>query len=45
LLRALESGLPETNVAQRARLRSAPDVFATRERVESILGFGATSPM
>ena len=45
LLRALESGLPETSAAQRARLRSAPDLFATRERVESILGFGATSPM
>ena len=45
LLRALESGVPETNAAQRARLRSAPDAFATRERVESILGFGATSPM
>jgi hypothetical protein len=46
LLRALESGLPVTNAAaQRARLRSAPDLFAARERVESILGFGATSPM
>jgi hypothetical protein len=45
LLRALESGLPETDAAQRARLRSAPDVFGTREKVESILGFGATSPM
>lgn len=45
LLRVLESGVPERNAAQRARLRSAPDVFATRERVESILGFGATSPM
>ncbi|HEY8835499.1 MAG TPA: DUF4912 domain-containing protein [Chthoniobacterales bacterium] len=44
LLRALESGLPGTNAAQRARLRSAPDLFASRERVESILGFGATSP-
>ena len=45
LLRALESGLPETSASQRARLRNAPDTFATRERVESILGFGATSPM
>jgi hypothetical protein len=44
LLRALESGRPETNAAQRERLRSAPDLFAARERVESILGFGATSP-
>lgn len=45
LLRALESGLPEADASQRARLRNAPDVFATRERVESILGFGATSAM
>jgi hypothetical protein len=45
LLRALESGLSETDTSQRARLRSAPDLFAGRERVESILGFGATSPM
>ncbi|HKP92742.1 MAG TPA: DUF4912 domain-containing protein [Chthoniobacterales bacterium] len=44
LLRALESA--DTGAqAQRARLRNAPDVFAARERVESILGFGATSPM
>jgi hypothetical protein len=45
LLRALESGLSETSASQRAQLRSAPDLFASRERVESILGFGATSPM
>lgn len=44
LLRALESGL-ESQAAQRERLRNAPDAFATRERVESILGFGATSAM
>ena len=44
LLRALESGLAEDDATQRARLRNAPDVFASRERVESILGFGATSP-
>ena len=42
LLRALES---DTQAVQRARLRNAPDVFAARERVESILGFGASSPM
>jgi hypothetical protein len=42
LLRALES---DAQAAQRARLRNAPDVFAARERVESILGFGASSPM
>jgi hypothetical protein len=45
LLRALESGLPEPHASERARLRNAPDAFATRERVESILGFGASSPM
>ena len=45
LLRSLESGLSDTSASQRARLRSAPDLFASRERVESILGFGATSPM
>ena len=44
LLRALESGLSGT-AAQRSRLRNAQDVFATRQRIESILGFGATSPM
>lgn len=45
LLHALESGLSEPPSSQRALLRNAPDLFATRERVESILGFGATSPM
>lgn len=45
LLRALESGLSASEASQRARLRKAPDVFASRQRIESILGFGATSPM
>ena len=45
LLRALESDLSGTDAAQRSRLRNAKDVFATRQRIESILGFGATSPM
>ena len=45
LLRALESGLAEPPAPERERLRNASDLFATRERVESILGFGATSPM
>src|SRR5687767_5106411 len=44
LLRALESGLSGTGAEQRSRLRNAQDVFATRQRIESILGFGATSP-
>jgi hypothetical protein len=45
LLRALESGLSGTDASQRSRLRNTQDVFATRQRIESILGFGATSPM
>jgi hypothetical protein len=45
ILRALESGLAGTDAAQRSHLRNAQDVFATRQRIESILGFGATSPM
>jgi hypothetical protein len=45
LLRALESSQPAEDAAQRARLRSAPDLFPTRQKIESLLGFGATSPM
>jgi hypothetical protein len=45
LLRALDSGVPDSEASERARLRNAPDTFASRERIESILGFGATSPM
>ena len=46
LLRALELGLPETQASeQRVRLRNAPDSFAARERVESILGAGVSSPV
>jgi Domain of unknown function (DUF4912) len=45
LLRALESDRSESQAVERARLRNAPDAFAARDRVESILGFGASSPM
>ncbi|MEY2549001.1 MAG: uncharacterized protein QOD64_1583 [Verrucomicrobiota bacterium] len=45
LLRALESGLSDSHSTERAQLRNAPDAFAARDRVESILGFGASSPM
>lgn len=45
LLRALESGLSDSESARREQLRSAPDAFASRDRIESILGFGASSPM
>jgi hypothetical protein len=43
-LRSLESGL-EPQASQRAHLRDAPDSFASRARVESILGLGASSRM
>jgi hypothetical protein len=45
LLRALEAVEPAEDARERARLRNAPPVVTTREKVESILGFGATSPM
>lgn len=45
LLRALGSGLSATDATQRSRLRNAPDTFFTRQRIESILGFGASSRM
>jgi hypothetical protein len=45
LLRVLDSGLSDSEATERARLRNAPDTFASRDRIESILGFGATSPM
>jgi hypothetical protein len=47
LLHALETGMSDSDseATERARLRNAPDAFAARDRVESILGFGASSPM
>jgi hypothetical protein len=45
LLRAIDSSLSGSDAAQRSRLRQAGDAFATRQRIESILGFGASSPM
>jgi hypothetical protein len=45
LLRAIDWSLSETHTAQRSRLRKSPDAFATRQRIESILGFGASSKM
>ena len=44
LLRAIDWSLSETDAMQRSRLRNSKDVFATRQRIESILGFGASSP-
>jgi hypothetical protein len=45
ILRVLESGMPGNDATHRSRLRQAQDTFFTRQRIESILGFGATSPM
>jgi len=45
ILRTLESGLPGPASEQRVRLRHARETFFTRQRLESILGFGATSRM
>jgi hypothetical protein len=45
LLRAIDLSLSETDTMQRSRLRKSEDVFATRQRIESILGFGASSQM
>jgi hypothetical protein len=44
LLRAIDCSLSETHSIERSRLRQSEDVFATRQRIESILGFGASSP-
>ncbi len=44
LLRAIDWSLCETHAAQRSHLRQSKDAFATRQRIESILGFGASSP-
>ncbi len=43
LLRAIDCTLSEADATQRARLRKSEEAFATRERIESILGFGASS--
>jgi hypothetical protein len=45
ILRALDVSFSETDAAHRLRLRESADAFATRRRIESILGFGASSPM
>ncbi|MDP9099351.1 MAG: DUF4912 domain-containing protein [Verrucomicrobiota bacterium] len=44
LLRAIDWSLSETHAIQRSHLRQSADPFATRQRIESILGFGASSP-
>jgi Domain of unknown function (DUF4912) len=45
LLRAIDCTLSEADTTQRSRLRKSADPFATRQRIESILGFGASSRM
>jgi hypothetical protein len=45
LLRAIDLSFSENDARHRSRLRESEDAFATRQRIESILGFGATSPM
>jgi hypothetical protein len=45
LLRAIDESLSETGALQRVRLRKSENSFATRQRIESILGFGASSKM
>jgi len=45
LLRAIDGGFSETGAKQRERFRKSENAFATRQRVESILGFGVSSRM
>ena len=45
LLRAITACVLETEDKQRSRFRIAPDLFATREDAEAILGSGVTSHM
>jgi hypothetical protein len=44
LLRAIDCSFSEADTMQRSRLRKSEDVFATRQRIEAILGFGSSSP-
>jgi hypothetical protein len=45
LLRAIDVSLSDSDTSQRSRLRNAAEPFATRRRIESILGFGVSSRM
>lgn len=45
LLRAIDWSLAEIETVEREQLRKSEDPFATRRRIESILGFGASSRM
>ena len=45
LLRAIDWSGARTDAGQRARLRKSENSFTTRQRIESILGFGVSSRM
>ena len=45
ILRAIDCSSSETDTRERSHLRNAPAPFATRQRIESILGFGVSSRM
>jgi hypothetical protein len=45
LLRAIDWTLSDPGTEQRVRLRKSDNTFATRQRIESILGFGVSSRM
>ena len=45
LLRAIEWSSSDTGALHRSHLRKSGDPFATRQRIESILGFGVSSRM
>jgi hypothetical protein len=45
LLRAIDWSESRTDAMQRSRLRKSESAFATRQRIESILGFGVSSRM
>ncbi|PZR71331.1 MAG: hypothetical protein DLM73_16155 [Chthoniobacterales bacterium] len=44
IMRAIDLSLSEADTHDRSHLRKADDTFATRQRIEAILGFGASSP-
>jgi hypothetical protein len=43
LLRAIDWSFSETDARERLRFKKSDDAFVTRQRIESILGFGASS--
>ena len=45
LLQAIEPSLSQSEKIERGRLRGSQEAFTTRQQIESILGFGGSSPM